>query len=172
MKTKIIPNGCHMAINDFTYPRKGGLKKTITFTPSCRYDVGVEQLDWNKLCGMSFGFFPLIKQWQMHENSARFGWRYNPATDYIEVSPYLYDKGVRKYAEILGIPFASLAIGIPYEFYILPWEDGCSYVILDGEAPVYNQKIIQYVPSEWGFNAPLFFGGNATPNHTIFIHEE
>ena len=49
----------------------------VVFTESCRYNVGKDQSDINKLFGFSIGMH--------HKNSVRVGWRYVPSADLIEI---------------------------------------------------------------------------------------
>lgn len=160
-----ILKGTHICIDQFTGIWLGKpIEKKILFTDSCRYNVGTEQKDWNKLFGMSFGFFPLVKQFQMHENSARFGWRYNPDTDRIEVAPYLYTDGKREYAETLGIDVFSCEIGAVCPMSITPF---ASFVLYTAGSS--SWALNQNIPSHKGFTAPLYFGGNAVAPHTIEV---
>ena len=155
----------HLCIDQFTGIWSGKpIERKVTFTDSCRYNVGTEQQDWNKLFGMSFGFFPLFKQFQMHENSARFGWRYNPSTDKIEVAPYLYTNGKREYAETLGIEVFSCEIGKEYTMSITPFASFVLYSINSTKWAL-NQNI----PSQKGFTAPLYFGGTCPAPHIIEV---
>lgn len=57
----------------------------VTFTPSAIYDLGEYQLDIQKLVGIRYLF---------KDNSARFGWRYNPAKPGgVEIMAYVHDNG-------------------------------------------------------------------------------
>jgi hypothetical protein len=67
---------------------KKELKRQATFTDSCRYDIGDDQSDINKLYGI--GFLP----WH-RKNSIRFGWRYVKETDKIEILAYWYINSTR-----------------------------------------------------------------------------
>ena len=63
----------------------------VKFYPSCRYNIGEDQSDINKLFGLSFGFH--------HNQSERIGWRYDRITDKIELLLYTYHipkKGEKK----------------------------------------------------------------------------
>lgn len=160
-----VLKGMHISIDQFTGIWSGtSLEKKIKFTASCRYNIGENQKDWNKLFGMSFGYMPLFKQFQMHYNSARFGWRYSPESDCIEVAPYLYTGGKRQYAEILGIQPFPCEIGKEYEMSITAYK---SYVVYAIGSKVW--VIDQDVPSHRGFTAPLYFGGSKRAPHTIEV---
>ena len=67
---------------------------TVRFDRNCAASVGndVDQQDWSKLFGISFGF-------DRHRDSARWGWRYNPSKGLYEFSHYGYKYGVRYHAE-------------------------------------------------------------------------
>lgn len=172
MRTIVIPKGSHMAINDFTFPRYGGITKKFRFGPTCRYDVGDLQSSWNKLFGMSWGFFPLIKQWMQHGNSSRFAWRYNRGSDKIEVCAYYYVDGVRYYPEIDGRKWQSLEIDKEYTFKISVYDNHAIYIVEEDGIMIFYYCIPQKIPSLWGFSAPIYFGGTAVPNHTILIDHD
>lgn len=155
----------HMSVNQFTSIWLGKpLHKKVLFTDSCRYDIGEDQKDWNKLMGISFGFKPLIKQFQMHEDSARFGWRYNYKSDIIEVAPYLYTNGKSEYAETLDLEVFSCEIGKEYTMSITP----CATFVLYSIGST-RWVINQNIPSNKGFLAPIYFGGNKSAPHTIEV---
>lgn len=58
------------------------IEMRVRFLPSCRYDIGKEQTKINKAFGIGW---PIP-----HVESARFGWRWNPGRDAIEVFAYPY----------------------------------------------------------------------------------
>ena len=60
----------------------------VTFDETCKYTLpGEDQKDWNKLAGLSFSLYT------NHQNSAMFGWRWNPATLLFEVNAYCHISG-------------------------------------------------------------------------------
>lgn len=68
---------------------------SVRFDESARYNLGNKnQQDINKL----FGFADCNSL--HHENSARFGWNYNPDTDQIDVFIYVYQNTQRIYEKI------------------------------------------------------------------------
>jgi len=173
---KKVLKGDHLSCNDFTIPHLSiwgsTLIKRVRFTYSCRYTLdGADQKDWNKLFGIGFGFLPLSKQWEAHYNSARWGWRYNPETDKIELSPYLYTEGLRLYAENMGILCASINIMEEYEVVICPIKSAqkVHYVILRDDEVIYSALIPQQIPSLMGWEHPLYFGGNKVAPHDIKV---
>jgi hypothetical protein len=162
-----IHKGQHLS-NQLSYPRfnifdNGQVVAEVTFTPESRYDLEDknEQLDWNKLFGASWGYFPFIQSYMMHHNSSRFGWRYNLKTNKYEVTPYFYVKGVRSYAETLGIEPAILDEGEKYKFTIKPYSSVVSYLIEDKFGKeVFKYTAIQDIPTTIGWFAPSYFGGS------------
>jgi hypothetical protein len=164
----IIPKNWHLAINQFTRPMfngEGYIEKNITFTDTCRYNIGDKQSSWNKLYGQSWGFFPLLTQFQQHFNSSRFGWRYNSLTDKIEITPYWYENSIRHYAETDNLEIASLEIGKEYNFSITAFKSVVIYKIKGVNKWFINQE----VPSLKGWIAPLYFGGDKKAPHDIEI---
>ena len=80
MKEYVIKQGEHYSNHELKlYLGKKSFKITFQFDETARYDLGdIDQLDINKLCGVSFG---------SHEiNSIRIGWNYNLFTDKIDIS--------------------------------------------------------------------------------------
>jgi hypothetical protein len=73
----------------FTFPwiykKKKKIVYDVIFDESCRYIFGKgDQHDWNKGGGLSFDLFT------NHKDSVRWVWRYQPATDRIELTSYVY----------------------------------------------------------------------------------
>lgn len=54
-----------------------------------------DQLDWNKLCGVTMSLIP-------NKQAAMIGWRYNVAEDLFEVLPYINEDGNNINLELLG----------------------------------------------------------------------
>lgn len=100
----VIKKGKHYAnfLNNwpFIYLFKRRLKNTYVFTDSCRYTLPEEDvLDINKLFGASSLYDVTLKPFGIgiHKNSARFGWRYDPITDSIDLLSYQYINKVRSF---------------------------------------------------------------------------
>lgn len=173
MKTIIIPKGFQMAINQFPFIVKTDkMVKTIRFDSSCIYAIGEDQSDWNKLFGFSLGLLPHGFTRSMHYNSIRFGWRYNPDSNKIEVGPYYYVNGLRCYPENSFHKIMSIDIGKDYLFSIYRF-DTYAYLILGavGDETFYKWKISVGNKKKLGFTGPFFFGGNKKAPHKITIQE-
>ncbi len=167
---------CHISNQPLLLPRfglkNGAVICKLKFTDSCRYNLdGGDQLDWNKLAaGASWGFFPLIKQSQAHENSSRWGWRFNPIIYKIEVTPYFYSDGIRNYAETLGINPIELDLNRDYVLSIVPGEGNVKYSVADvssSSPPFFIESFEQNVPSIKGWLLPAYFGGTKPAPHEI-----
>lgn len=192
-KTVLIKKGNHMASNQFTGFRVNVFGSPtyaaiVEFDESFKYttDSPDNQKDWNKLLGVSWGFYPLIKQFQMHENSSRFGVRYNPETDCIEIAPYYYLNGSKFYAENSGLKIISLPFikqtkkfqsvllsivpskehNIVHYAWTTVWEEHRGIVTLINPR---IQSVKQPVPSVNGFTAPMYFGGQETAKQDIRV---
>lgn len=159
MKTYTIPKGEHYSMH---LPKPYlGLKKSfnlkVLFDDSCRYDLGdINQLDINKLWGVSFGFH--------QDNSIRIGWKYNLSIGQIELFSYIYQAGTRLTSFISSIPMNLIA---------------------DIEFSLYDDRYSIVVNNEYEFNRPFhfpkwqlkyylfpYFGGNKVAPHDINIKLE
>ena len=161
MKTIKFKKGEHLS-NQLTGIRLADaiLRFEVMFTEDSKYILeGEDQLDWNKLYGMSYGFLPLVKSYMMHHNSSRFGCRYNPKINCYEVTPYYYINGVRHYPEnVIGV----LSLNKTYIFKITAWSDEVTYSVTDKETGkcVLCFESEEKVNKYYGFIAPAYFGGN------------
>ncbi|MCQ2608766.1 MAG: hypothetical protein MJ197_08785 [Bacteroidales bacterium] len=122
---------------------------TVVFSPNCRYDVGCDQSDINKLYGFSIGC-------RHHKNSARIGWRYVPKEDKIELVTYCYRNGVRLAEKHLQ----WCDFGLEYKTHIVSHDNRVVFLsknnVIDEQMEV---KGISYPLS-------LYFGGNCkAPNN-------
>ena len=128
----------------------------VNFDFSCKYDIGTDQSDWNKLFGV--GYLPTH-----HRNSARFVWRYNPDNNMIDVGWYCYVKGERYSGFLCSIPFHRnhlLQLNIENNLFVFT---------------VYNPQNIQIashaVPywkiSKLSYRLGGYFGGNRKAPHSM-----
>ena len=69
------------------------IRWNIRFADNCNYiireadgKISVDQLDWNKLCGI---FFKVLS-FNTRKESVMMGWRYNIEEDEIELAPYYH----------------------------------------------------------------------------------
>lgn len=153
--------------------KPGTIKKKIFFNNSNIYELeGEDQLDWNKLFGVTFGIFPTIVNGKIyrptHYSSVRFGWRYNPKYKVFEITPYYYVAGVRHYHEIDKSPICALLPYKLYDFYIISSYTDVVFKINDSNG---NNLYYYKVPCQYGFTPKTgwqlnpFFGGNKPSPH-------
>jgi hypothetical protein len=148
----IIRKGKHRSLTIPGLVLSRSITRTVTFTPSCRYDIGEDQSDWNKLFGV--GFFP-----HHHRNSYRFAWRYDPEYDVIQIGAYWYFKGERR-ASVIDV------VGINKPVNLKLYYDG-DYIAFEIEGKV-ACKINSYWPVI-GYKLGPYFGGNKTAPHDMKI---
>lgn len=144
----IVQRGKHR----FTPPVWGlhigkSMTRTIVFDKSCRYDIGAEQDDWNKLfgkCGLS----------GPHRNSFRFAWRYNKKLDLIDIAAYWYINGKRSFYKLGELDFNR-----SYEFRIVEQFMGSRngvYWYINGQDHFVLPAKLPYI----GWKLGPYFGGN------------
>jgi hypothetical protein len=147
----IIRKGTHSPLRFPCMTGSTELVHKVTFTESCRYDIGAEQADVNKLFGI--GYLP-----HHHRNSVRFGWRYQHAGGMVEVLAYWYHEGSRMF-----IPMGLVSIGTPH-VYVMRRHENMHQLYLD--------KTLLEIPvpaPRYGFLLRPYFGGNMTAPHDIEI---
>ena len=148
------------------------MERHVTFDASCQYDsAAYNAQDVNKLFGLSFGFGGV------HDNSARFGWRWSKSDQCIELLAYVYNEGKRNRDEQLRFPVVLQVkpgekvwchieatfdheSGIPvYEFSaIAPGQRGGSKDVLrPAKLPCY------------GLTHGFYFGGELTASHDTTV---
>jgi hypothetical protein len=163
MNEYVIKRGTH---GPFKFPKilfgANKMAYTITFKESCKYEIGSDQTDINKLFGI--GYFP-----HHHRNSVRFGWVYNPSkSQTMEIWAYWYDNGERKYEFMCDVPINSPAY---YEMTVQYSASVGRYfrlrVVLDKE--VVGAKSVVIRPQSLGYLLRPYFGGNKKSPHDMVI---
>lgn len=128
----------------------------VSFGDNCRYDIGSDQSDINKLFGFSLGMH--------HENSLRVGWRYVPQKDLIEIVTYIYQNGVRLREKHLD----WLNFGQKGE-YTIELTDDYYAVFSVGKSVIVKDKIETKKKLYLSYPLSLYFGGNCTAPHDMNI---
>lgn len=136
------------------------------FTKSCRYMIGADQTDKNKLFGWSYGIH--------HKNSVRCGWYYDIENDSIKLCLYVYDDGKVVKKEIAK----GFNIGTYVEIRLEAKSDDngvLEYCLTAATVGNYQRHQATYVVEnkeglpKWGYKLKVYFGGNRTAPHTIEI---
>lgn len=205
---KFIFKNTHICINMLPWLKfSKKITRKVTFTEASKYilydgsSISVDQEDLNKLFGFTSGIFGRFGKKvenspkqdlpyyysAAHWNSARFVWRYNPSTDKMEITWYVYDNAIRLYnvADICTLDFNR-------EYYMTILKNKQSYTFIICELDVksndteqinedmsieiknYNKiwekeiKVSSNI-SIFGKVLTLFFGGNRTAPCNIKI---
>lgn len=164
---KVIYKGMHYCLNFLNFkPYFGlnGVKKLeykVMFTSSCRYSLGIDQSDINKLFGISYGFH--------HNQSDRIGWRYIAEIDKIELLLYSYVKGLRR-TKSLGLYDINKEISIKLESIVYKGNYRTINVIINNE--VIGRDIFPHNYKNFGYTLGAYFGGNRKAPHTMKIKIE
>jgi len=123
----------------------------VAFTQSCKYDIGNDQGDINKLFGI--GYFP-----SHHKNSVRIGWNYDTVSGKICLWAYWYKDGKRCWDYL-----RSVDIGVPYYFKIYIG-DGEHTIDVSG-----RRYTVDTEPQKISYLLRPYFGGNQTAPHDMII---
>jgi hypothetical protein len=150
----------------FRFPRlfslsKSKLECTVNFNSNCKYDIGEDQDDVNKLFGI--GYFP-FHRW----NSIRFGWRYSKENDKIEILAYWYLNKVRNFKHICYVD-----LNREYDYSInLSKEEGKVYFSvsdLHSQSAFFEAVNINFQYRNFGYILKPYFGGNRKAPHDMNI---
>lgn len=159
-----IPAGKHRArpLRFGLWWRKTSFTWVVKFTDSCRYDLGgPDQLDTNKLVGI--GYLP-----GHHKDSARFGWRYDPKQDMIELSAYCYLSG-RRIIKTVG--YCKIGQSYNIDLYVSKWAYYFS-LLQPGEGTIGETEIVHAHNKRLKYRLGPFFGGNRVAPHEMKIELE
>jgi hypothetical protein len=131
----------------------------VVFGFTCRYDLGsVDQLDFNKLCGV--GFLP-----HHHKHSARFVWRYIPEHGKIEIAAYIYAWGFRT-----DIPLCYCEIGKEYTLQLDIARNTYIFNACDDTGKPIGGVVTEHVHrKKLQYGLFPYFGGNRKAPKDIFI---
>jgi hypothetical protein len=161
-----IEKGDHMS-----WPRKlkmwpSRVEGTCYFTQESQYELGDEdQLDWNKLTGISRDIL------NPDRNAAMIGWRYDPVTHLFDVAPYYNYNGAKMMAlptEILRVsPFQQVHFLIETTGRILlevgKFQAGVPYAKVE-------KRVSMRLAGLSSFRVQPWFGGNEAAPSRIKLH--
>ncbi len=159
-----FPAGFHYPIEpQMSRPELGpmGNRLTVTFDSSCIYSQPQpHQASWNKLWGYAWlgTANQSLTQRVQDTDSFRFGWRWNPATQYIEVNAFVFDRAKRESDHIL----TRVRIGQPVELWLQVDYFAKTYNTPFGKIPFTHNKRITT-----GLNP--YFGGEKSAPHLVVV---
>lgn len=131
---------------------------SFIFTDSCKYHIGEDQGDWNKLFGISDDINP-------HLNSYRIAWRYLIDEDMFELAPYYYINGVlRIHYERIKIP-----VNVKFATYIEFDSDLNEMIFNIDNKEVLRLRTIK--PPAIYKELGLYFGGNRKAVKTMKFYK-
>lgn len=167
MTTYTVKAGRH-----FSFPRVIKWKRApsavswdVIFNEDCNYqhlktngNIHEDQKDWNKLCGVFYTLF------STHGESAMMGWRYDPATDLIELAPYYHiSNGRDMFPSHLAVPRGELinvTIEVDYE------EKQYHWILQHGKRAAEHRMPFTHNKRTCSF-INFYFGGNRTAPQTV-----
>ena len=149
----VIRSGSH---SDFRLPtvmvNAGSIAYEVAFTETCRYDIGEDQTDINKLFGLGYML-------AHRENSVRFGWWYDPSKDSVGIMAYWYDRGKRNADHLRYV-----ALSDSHHYMIIARDD--VHILTIDRLEV---KRVVTKRSEICYALHPYFGGNRPAPHDIVI---
>lgn len=131
------------------------IKRELMFSVDSKYDLGdIDQLDWNKIFGISYKFSPL-------ESSARFVERYNINKGVFEVAAYIH-RGIGVEPEVVWL--ANLVANWKYNLLlqIEPTEYVFCVIKKETNSILSRTAIPKKHNKKSGFLLGPYFGGNET----------
>lgn len=163
-KFKIKKNSHYSGLHINPFINKSELLCKVIFNETCKYNLEtIDQLDFNKLIGLSFGLH--------HNNSIRIGWRYDNINNKIEICPYIYYLGNKpKGWEVPVISYINLneqyyfKIKRTHDKYIIEVLANTTDLISYYEFPITSSSIPKF-----GYVLYPYFGGNRKAPHDIEI---
>jgi hypothetical protein len=123
----------------------------VAFTESCRYDIGRDQGDINKLFGI--GYFP-----HHHDNSVRIGWNYDIISGKINLFAYWYLEGKRHWHYLRSVDIGEV------NYFSIQVREQDHIIDVSG-----RKYCVDVRGRSVGYFLRPYFGGSKTSPHTIII---
>ena len=147
-----IPKGWHFSIPKFPILyTKSEFEWNVKFNNTCKYKIGADQMDWNKLVGISNYLNPRI-------DSIRFVWRYDSYFDMFEIGVYKeVDEAFKAY---------SICTVKTNEVFEMRFTFSRNFV----KASVNNNSLtLPFLIDNFVWRLNPYFGGNRTSPHNMKI---
>lgn len=151
--------------SSFPHIGQTSIERVVEFLLSCRYELPeYHREDVNKLFGLSFGFFAL------HQNSARFGWRWSRSEECFELLAYCYVDGERNWDEQLRFPVvAKVKPHQPVRCTIYAYKNCYCFTVVDVATgtSLGCVTVPRITAPTYGLIHSLYFGGKLPAPHTM-----
>lgn len=165
--TAVVMKGLHFALVKPMKVNNYAINYDMQFTESCRYDIGKDQSDWNKLIGIKQTFE------NPHDITMMIGWRYLTVHGVMELAPYQHDATLFPDTTLNRKMWGSdphyirrIPIGQTFNIKIVnrisDWE-----VSIDDEVVLYCKKTKGRGYNSW--RILHWFGGNRSATHAMKI---
>ena len=132
-------------------PRPYFFKKNFSwecsFSDNCKYDIGNDQLDWNKLVGISNKLHPRM-------DSVRFVWRYNIQQDKFDIGLFV-EKNFK------FTPYNLISVN-SNETFQLKFNFFQKFLIARANQTVQN---VDFIINNFTYRLNPYFGGNMSSPH-------
>lgn len=161
------------------YYNKKSFSWKVRFTDSCRYDLkSDDQFDTNKLCGVGYllGWHHMKADggkwmlgpipWIHHNDSARFGWRYWPKLDRIELMAYCYVNG---YRVIQNLDFCEIGKLYHLQLNVAEWDYIFNVIDPVFEKSIGGVSIPKVHDKKLAYGLWPYVGGTSTFDHDTII---
>jgi len=152
-----IPKGWHFSIpklpiictkNEYTW--------NVKFNNTCKYDIGQDQYDWNKLIGISNTLNP-------RKESIRFVWRYNIHFDNFEIAVYREKNNkwdVQKLTYVLKEAYLTMKFN----------SDTVELYGYDGRNLNHAVIVLEFKKNKVSLRTNPYFGGNIPAPHCMNLN--
>ncbi len=143
----------------FTYRKPKQIDAYVEFSENSKYNVDVDQSDWNKLFGVKWHFF------KPREDAIMCGWRYVAETDSFDLCLYIHKNGSYD-------PYAKPLISVTSKAIIQIQFDEVAQKVRFLVCEHAHDETRTKVELDWtnfssGYLINAWFGGNRTPNRQI-----
>lgn len=138
----------------------------VLFTPSCRYNISLDQSDWNKLTGVC------LSMWGPHGTSYRFAWRWREDKKAFEICAYYYCNGKGWIAEHIGYAYLHSNYEIKLKLKARDGKITAVFSMQDVASETVQQVTVHNVLNSsprLGFGCGLYFGGNRKAPHDMTV---
>ena len=159
---QLIP-ACFKPFGFFITDKTYSLKRRVKFHDNCAYDLkDNDQDDWNKLFGVAFG----VKG--IHQNSIRFGWRWNIQKQRIELCTLEYRNGIVTRERMFG---GDMPLGDTVNLEIKFKMNGYGNILYEFVVndKTYSESYVDNCDAVSFWGCGFFFGGNRRAPHKMTV---